>query len=250
VHVGELLADSPLHTLVLQRVGFGAAQVQWFIEGGATETEVLNRLLLNNNPLGDDGLTIISESMIISLQELHVSGCGVTSLSQDTMVNLVALAPSLRVLDLSDNEVGTHLGPLVTWLASYQDHHSLRTLNLNNVGLGDEGFAGLAPVMSVLQELYCSRNNIGSQGLETLLKLDSFILLKALDLSHNKVTEQGVHFLMDRFQQEQKRSLWNPNQRSSNIGKLVLAGNDLTPGAARSANAYAKIHLPLLQMIW
>merc|ERR1740121_1047214 len=131
-----------------------------------------------------------------------------------------------------------------------KDNFSLRSLELANCGLGDEGFFQLVPILGALTHLGVRSNGITSSGIEAVMGSPQMIQLKSLDLASNRIGEQGVHALTERFQQEHKRSLWNPKQLTSTIDTVILTGNDIPPGLAASTEAFLKIHNPLLTVVW
>jgi len=249
--IGQMIASSSLEMVLMTNMEFSEEEVQWFIDGGASDSESLHIWNLNLNPIGDNGLTFISECMPISLHELYLSNCGISPESKQTLVNLLALAPNLRILDLSVNELGSEaLADMVNWLALNEDQHSLRILNLNDTALEDEGFECTAPILGIIEELHVQKNKITSAGLKNVVNSQSLIQLQICDLSCNLIDEEGVHQLTERFQQEHKRSLWNPKQLTSNIDTLYLSKNDIPEAVAKSTDAFLKIHLPLMEVIW
>merc|ERR1712224_705209 len=102
----------------------------------------LQVMILNNNPVGDEGLGIIAECLSISLTDLSLSKCNLTANSQATLLNLVSLSPNLRSLDLSYNKLGSYgCADMVNWITQNEaDNFSLRSLELRNCDLGDDGF--------------------------------------------------------------------------------------------------------------
>jgi Ran GTPase-activating protein (RanGAP) involved in mRNA processing and transport len=210
-------------------------------------------MLLSNNPIGDEGLSIIAECLSIGLTELSLSKCALTAKSQSTLLNLVSLSPNLRSLDLSNNDLGPYgCADMVEWMTQNEkDNFSLRSLELGNCDIGDDGFFRLVPVMGALTYLGLRSNGITSAGLERVMRSNRRIQLKALDLAGNLIGEQGVHALTERFQQEHKRSLWNPKQLTSSIDTVILSNNmKIEEGLAKSTEAFLKIHNPLLSVVW
>merc|ERR1712203_550671 len=112
------------------------------LDHGAAETQDLQVMILNNNPVGDEGLGIIAECLSIGLTDLSLSNCGLTADSQATLLNLVSLSPNLRSLNLSNNDLGPNgCADMVMWMTQNErDNFSLRSLELANCHLGDEGF--------------------------------------------------------------------------------------------------------------
>merc|ERR1712151_574277 len=195
------IEHSRVLTMHLEDMGFTEMSIDDFLDHGAAETQDLQIMNLNKNPVGDEGLGIIAECLSIGLTDLSLSGCGLTSESQATLLNLVSLSPNLKSLDLSNNNLGpTGCSDMVTWMQQNEkDNFSLRSLELANCGLGDEGFFQLVPILGSLTYLGVRTNGVTSTGLEAVMNSNQMIQLKSLDLADNQIGEQGVHALTERF---------------------------------------------------
>eukprot|EP00928_Gymnodinium_smaydae_P061255 TRINITY_DN45388_c0_g1_i1.p1 TRINITY_DN45388_c0_g1~~TRINITY_DN45388_c0_g1_i1.p1 ORF type:complete len:976 (+),score=125.37 TRINITY_DN45388_c0_g1_i1:49-2976(+) len=251
--IGNAIEHSRILTMYLEDMGFNEGTIDDFLDHGAAETQDLQVMNLNGNPVGDEGLGIIAECLSIGLTDLSLSSCGLTYDSQATLLNLVSLSPNLQSLDLSNNELGpSGCADMVQWMAQNEkDNYSLRSLELANCDLGDEGFLQLVPVLGALTYLGVRSNNITSAGLEAVMNMSHMMIqLRSLDLADNKIGESGVHALTERFQQEHKRSLWNPKQLTSTIDQVILSNNLISNGLAMSTEAFLKIHNPLLTVVW
>merc|ERR1740123_587828 len=108
-----------------------------------------------------------------------------------------------------------------------RENFSLRSLELAGCHLGDAGFLALVPVMGSLHHLGVRANGITSGGLTQVMRSTQMIQLETLDLANNEIDEEGVHALTERFQQEHKRSLWNPKQLTSIIDRIILSNNHI-----------------------
>lgn len=250
--IGSAIEHSHILTMHLEDMGFNADSIDDFLDHGAAETQDLQVMVLNKNPVGDEGLTIIAECLSIGLTDLGISRCSLTSESHATLLNLVSLSPNLRSLDLSYNELGPHgCSDMVAWMTQNDtDSFSLRTLELAGCGLGDEGFVALMPVLGSLHYLGLRENGIKDAGMEVVLNSPTMVKLQVLDLGGNMIGEGGVHALTERFQQEHKRSLWNPKQLTSMIDTVILSDNKIAPSLAASTETFLKIHNPLMTVIW
>mmetsp|Transcript_30550 Transcript_30550/g.65822 ORF Transcript_30550/g.65822 Transcript_30550/m.65822 type:complete len:960 (+) Transcript_30550:76-2955(+) len=250
--IGAAIDESGLLTLMVEDMGLTETIVDEFLDHGASETQQLQVMMLSRNPIGDAGLAIIAECLSISLTDLALSGCGITGASQSMLLNLISLSPNLKSLDLSNN----YLGPkgctdMVMWMTENEkENFSLRSLEVSGCGLGDDGFCKLLPVLDALTYLGARDNGITSAGLITVMTSTQMIQLQCLDLAGNQIGEPGVHALTERFQQEHKRSLWNPKQLTSTIETVNLSNNDISSALAASTEAFLKIHNPLLTVIW
>lgn len=252
-HIGSAIEHSKVLTMFLSNMGFTEMSIDDFLDHGNAETQDLQVMILNDNPVGDEGLGIIAECLSIGLTDLSLSNCLLTAASQATLLNLVSLSPNLKSLDLSNNDLGpTGCSDMVTWMQQNEkDNFSLRSLELANCGLGDDGFFRLVPILGSLTYLGAEGNGITSAGLDAVMNSNQVVMkLKVLDLADNLIGEQGVHALTERFQQEHKRSLWNPRQLTSSIDKVILTNNRIERSLAMSTEAYLKIHNPLLNVVW
>merc|ERR1719171_3171768 len=131
-----------------------------------------------------------------------------------------------------------------------KEQFSLRSLELACCNLGDDGLLKLVPILGALNYLGLRANQITDIGLETVMNSNQMIQLTTLDLAENLIGELGVHALTERFQQEHKRSLWNPKQLTSTIDKVILSDNHISKGLAMSTECFLKIHNPLLTVVF
>lgn len=252
-HIGSAIEHSKVLTLYLQDMNFTEKSIDEFLDHGNAETQDLQVMILNDNPVGDEGLGIIAECLSIGLTDLSLSNCKLTAASQATLLNLVSLSPNLKSIDLSNNNLGpTGCSDMVTWMMQNEkENFSLRSVELANCGLGDDGFYRLVPILGSLTYLGARSNGITSAGLDAVMNSNQVVMkMKVLDLADNLIGEQGVHALTDRFQQEHKRSLWNPRQLTSSIDKVILTNNRIEHSLALSTDAYLKIHNPLLNVVF
>jgi Ran GTPase-activating protein (RanGAP) involved in mRNA processing and transport len=251
-HVGSAIEHSKVLKMYLEDMCFNESSIDDFLDHGAAESQDLQVMILNNNPVGDEGLGIIAECLSIGLTELSLSNCNLTAHSQATLLNLVSLSPNLKSLNLSHNNLGPHgCSDMVAWMTQNEkEQFSLRSLELASCGLGDEGLLQLVSILGSLNYLGVRDNGITSAGLEAVMNSNQMIQLNTLDLANNAIGEQGVHALTERFQQEHKRSLWNPKQLTSTIDVVILTNNQISKGLAMSTECFLKIHNPLLTVHW
>jgi len=251
-HVGSAIEHSKVLKMYLEDMEFNETSIDDFLDHGAAESQDLQVMILNNNPVGDEGLGIIAECLSIGLTELSLSNCNLTASSQATLLNLVSLSPNLKSLNLSHNNLGPHgCSDMVAWMTQNEkEQFSLRSLELASCGLGDEGLLQLVSILGSLNYLGVRDNQITSAGLEAVMNSNQMIQLNTLDLANNLIGEQGVHALTERFQQEHKRSLWNPKQLTSTIDVVILTNNQISKGLAMSTECFLKIHNPLLTVHW
>ncbi|CAK8991010.1 unnamed protein product [Durusdinium trenchii] len=251
-HIGKAIEHSRVLTLQLEEMGLTADSMMDFLDQGAAETQDLQELMLNKNPIGDEGLAIIAESLSIGLKNLRISHCGLTHNSQAILLSLVSLSPNLQRLDLSYNDLGPKgCADMVKWMdQNDKESFSLCFLELSGCNLADEGFQLLVPIMGSLRYLGVRDNGITSAGLQGVMSANKMVKLQTLDLEGNHIGEPGLHALTERFQKEHKRSLWNPKQLTSMIDLVILRNNDISPALAASTEAFVKIYNPLMTILW
>jgi len=251
-HIGSAIEHSKVLKMYLEDMGLSDLSIDDFLDHGAAETQDLQVMILNKNPVGDKGLGIIAECLSIGLTDLCLSNCELTKSSQATLLNLVSLSPNLRSLDLSYNDLGAHgCSHMVVWMTQNErEQFSLRSLELAHCNLGDEGLLRLVPVLGALTYVGVRGNNITSAGLEAVMNSNQMIQLKTMNLADNQIGELGVHALTERFQQEHKRSLWNAKQLTSTIDTVILTNNQISNALAKSTECFLKIHNPLLTVVW
>jgi len=250
--LGLAIQQSRVLIVHIEDMGFDHSSVDDYMKHREAEMQELQVMRLSHNPIGDIGLAAISDNLSIGLVELSLASCGFTGKSKEPLKTLVSMSPNLRTLDLSKNDLGPNgCCSMISWMGQCEAvNFSLRNLELADCNLGDEGFLSFLPVLGLVSYLGMSGNRVTSAGLEAVMSSQQMIQLRCLDLSRNGIGEQGVHALTERFQQEHKRSLWNPKQLTSSIDQVILTDNPIPPGLAASTDAYLKIHNPLLNVVW
>jgi len=251
-HIGAAIEHSKVLVLRLEAVGLSGRCLDDFLDHGAAETQELQVLALSRNAVGDEGLVIISECLSIGLMDLALSECNLTVASQATLLNLVSLSPNLRRLDLSNNDLGpTACMDMVAWMTrNAKECYSLRWLELANCNLGDEGLIQLVPIMASLTYLGVRENGITSLGLVAVMTANHMMQLDSLDLSSNKIDDDGVLALTERFQKEHKKAQYVPKQLNSTIDTVILADNPVSTSFKTSIEAFMRVHNPLLTVVW
>lgn len=103
-----------------------------------------------------------------------------------------ALVASLRTLDLSQNPIGDEG---VEALARGAPLGLLDALSLRGVGLTDRGLARLASARWAPSSLSLGDNAIGDEGARALAASPACARLRRLDLAGNGLTDEGVEAL-------------------------------------------------------
>ncbi|MGL4551645.1 MAG: TIGR02996 domain-containing protein [Gemmataceae bacterium] len=147
----------------------------------------LRCLLLHGNDLGDDVFGPLAHAGLSRLEELYLSGSGVTELGVQRLADRDALG-TLTVLDLRDDALG---GGSVRALARWACAPTLRTLFVVNNRLGPAAAADLAWRLPALERLYLNHNAIGDDGAQALA--DSPLQqLRELDVRYGDIRDPGL----------------------------------------------------------
>ena len=155
----------------------------------------LKVLLLHDNRFGDAGLITLCAGLI--------------------RATLRGVTCSLEVLGLSFNHVGPAGAEALSAALSRGALPHLQRLNLNNNPLGNQGITALAPALRK-QRALCDVDlmacNISDKGVAAMcagLVKGDFGLLHMVDLTNNKVTEQGCASLLSCLEQGWLPSLYS-----------------------------------------
>ena len=180
---------------------------------------------LCGNNLGVSGLQalekVVSDDWLANLEYLDLSGC----LTDDANTNAAALetflkalencCPNLCTLDLSNNNLGTPgASILAEVIKSYRLDNEisphewgwswLKSVNLNNTKLGDEGLCALIKILEGscwFEELYLQSNGIHATGAQCLAESMNCSVVVArdilwdechLDLEDNQLGVEGI----------------------------------------------------------
>lgn len=185
------------------------------IELLATHAHVQNltKLDLGECKLGHTGVQLLCISPYltklesIKLQNARIGAGVVPSLTR------AEFADQLRVLDLSDNYLGTRgaalLGQPHVW-------KSLESLRVKNCGLGPDGVRALFEhphAFPKLRSLNLEYNDIQGQGLRHLVNSPVISQLRSLNLGYNKIGGDGLKILLHDKRASDLKQLavhWNP----------------------------------------
>ncbi|XP_062394323.1 protein NLRC5-like [Sardina pilchardus] len=189
----------------------------------------LKELDMSNNKLEDEGLLEISVGLLedpkCQLETLRLADCNLSDWPCEIVADILQSPNSLIELDLSHNDLkGCGVPFLSKGLCS--PHSKLQTLRLCDCGISDDGYVCLALALminpSCVKELDMSNNNPGESAYKLLsatledpyrkveaLQLNQYHLsktsckmfasllqrttsLKVLDMSNNKVEDEGL----------------------------------------------------------
>ncbi|XP_062479352.1 NACHT, LRR and PYD domains-containing protein 6 isoform X2 [Pezoporus occidentalis] len=129
--------------------------------------------LAGNKDLGDEGVRMLCEGLRRGagpLRELRLGGCSITAAGCRALASVLAAAPGLALLDLSDNAVGDG-GVRELCAALRGPGRGLRKLELWQCGLTElscETLAAVLPDSPSLAELHLGGNAVGDGGVKRL----------------------------------------------------------------------------------
>ena len=146
----------------------GAAYVSWLLY-------FIKSLRLSSNPIGDTGVSLISEAVreTAALKTLILYYCNFTSRGAEDLSNALAQNSSLEKLDISNNNLGdegiSHVAEAL------KQNEKLKELWMDDCGLSDKGAASLASALRVnnsLKVLHIGgpRGSLTEGGLSTITK--------------------------------------------------------------------------------
>lgn len=154
-------------------------------------------LLLHGNPLGDEGI----KKLVNSILDIHqASSQKEAEAQQEITKGEVTKACVLKELDLGDTDIGDEG---IRYVASLLENETnLRTLNLNgNTKVTYSGWKRLAKALKknkTLKTLTLDFNKIGDEGVAVLVNcLKVNTSLTTLDLESTGLTEEGGKQLVD-----------------------------------------------------
>lgn len=139
-------------------------------------TEVMKNLqiiYLNNNPLGSDGLTVLSQGLKgkTNLLEIYLSQCELGNEGLYAFGEALLHNKSLYRLDMSNNSISS--AGLAAFSRSFINNSTLKLLYFNHNLIGDQGLKSFTDCFkhySGLEKLYLSNNRITHEGLKFFAK--------------------------------------------------------------------------------
>ncbi|XP_034559048.1 NACHT, LRR and PYD domains-containing protein 3-like [Notolabrus celidotus] len=171
------LEESPLYrleTLRLSGCNLSERSCASLASVLSPQSSSLRELDLSNNILQDSGVTLLSvglRSPHCKLETLSLTGCQITEEGCASLASALSSNPSLRELDLSNNDLQDS-GVKLLSAGLRSPHCKLETLSLSGCLITEEGCASLASAMSSnpshLRELDLSYNHPGDSGVEQL----------------------------------------------------------------------------------
>jgi len=229
---GAILHGSNLTCLHLTENKIGTVGVKALTRAVA-ETEALRRADIcygNHQQLGAGvGVAITpgrnSRSTIQTIQELYVGGTCMESAGFLSVSNMVLTNLSLRVLDLSDNDLEDRDIALFSQSITQNRAVPFEVLNFSFNSISCTGVECLMNAVwgsKTLRELRLDNNKVKDRGAQLAAVVLTSIQLKVLDLGFNRITTAGVKALM--------KSL----SETSSLTSLTLSGIPLDLPASKA----------------
>lgn len=178
---------------------------------GHPSLKILN---MNNSKIGDQGVTQLVESLLLntSITNLSLSSCQMNNASVKELKKYIETTSTLTHLDLSQNNIDN--AGLVLLSESLALNKTLKYLNLSSNQIGDEG---LSPFVNSLLKnskitiphLLLKNNQISDPGCNEIASLISGYKLTEIDLSHNRIGNDGAEALSNALLQNKTTTVMN-----------------------------------------
>lgn len=188
-----LLAASP-HARRLRRVGIANNAIGAEGAAGFAQLPALVSLDVTQTSLDN-----VVDWLVPAMPRLHTLAIGRNALDAKAIEALLATAPALTSLDVSHNPLERAGARVLAGASS-----PLRYLNLDSVGLDDEGLEALAsaPNLQTLEALRIQSNRLGPRSADLLMETAHLPALRQLSIyANNQISRTRAHAIMRRFAQ-------------------------------------------------
>jgi hypothetical protein len=215
----------------------------------------LQSLILDNNPLGDEGWKELATWYLPALTRLDLRNTGGCDPGYLALASSQGL-PHLSALDLSRNHptsIGAKCLADAIWLASLNRLElsptrptlgdegicailsSPRVRNLVELGLSDAGIGAkavqaLAGCAARLQSLNLSSNDVGTEGIAVLAQSEILSNIKYLNLSLCKLRDEGAALLAHHLSTTALRTLLLTGNQLTSTGIAYFATSPIANG--------------------
>lgn len=179
------------------------------LAGALASMNKLQEFLLSGTSLGNKGAWSLEKVLqgMINLYKLILIDNDIGDQELSVLMNVLPSMIKLQELVISNRDNKKYVNKIeaqgVAWLSKALKHMAeLRKLDLSGNNIGNEGIKSLMEILAAyvpnLQELDLSSNNIGSEGIKELGKvLPRIVNLQQLDLSNNKLKNEGAEFIAE-----------------------------------------------------
>lgn len=195
--------------------------------GALADNAHVDRVLLGNNVVGDDGAARIASFLRSGRSRVrvwYIAGNEIDARGLDPLCDALRHAPEVNGLWLKRNPVGPDgAAPIAELLRA---DPPIETLDLVNTGLLDEGALRVIDALASnhhLRHLYLGTNGLGPAVAEPLARyLADHDRLVSLYVDCNRLGDEGALVLADGL------------RRSRHLRRLSLASNRIGPAGARA----------------
>ena len=232
----------------------------------------IQKLDMANNYVSDDGMAIISDTLMISesLKEVNLNGNSITQQGAKSLSEATQVTKILQILDLSCNKISDDGAAAIS--DSLKINVSLQELNLADNDITHEGAKKISEAIrmtATLQKLDLAYNRISDDGAAAIsdsLKIN--VSLQVLDLQWNHITNEGGIKIAEAIQVNkalQKLQLYsneisddgaaaigNSLKINVSLQELNLGGNKISDDGAAAISDSLKINISLqeLNLAW
>jgi uncharacterized protein (TIGR02996 family) len=175
--------------LVLDANRLGVAQARAL---GAPSLRGLRRLLLSDNPLGDEGAAALADLESLSnLEALALANCQIQNVDGTLPLSRSPHLRRLLYLGLGSNELR---GWTLRGLARASGLDALKTLSLASCAIDEDGACALTagPLLARLPKLDIARNQLGDVGAAVLARSPHLAGVRDLNLGWNQIGNAGL----------------------------------------------------------
>jgi hypothetical protein len=154
----------------------------------------LHRLVLNHNPIGDQGAQrLASAAHLAGLEALSLSATGMTSAGIEAITSSPNLA-SLRHLELNGVFGAKRNAEMIAGAAGFAGLTSISLGALDIGAIGEAGDTGLLRLarMPNIRQLVMVRAGITDRGLKMIARSPNLGPLSTLDVGWNEATDEGI----------------------------------------------------------
>lgn len=162
------------------------------------------------------------------MRELFIGGCDLSMEGCQAVSDMIASNTSLRVISLSDNNIGdSEAAVLAKALSANKDEFSLEALQLsfNNLTcIGVESLMNSIWGSKTLKEVRLDNNKIGDRGAQLVAVVLTSTDLEILDIGFNNITSVGMKALMKLIAENKSlKSLSISGNRLDTVGSKAVA---------------------------
>lgn len=162
-----------------------------------TSCQTIKMLIIKHNPIGNNGLRVISESLLVnkSLVKLSLVNIGATSL--DDLVKNLECNQNLKFIDLSLNNFSNQYNvvPLRNLLALRLYKIVMSKCNLSNTDFNNNLAYDINTINLTLND-----NNVDDHSVQILSESFPSSRLKYLNLCNNQITQEGIKNISDNIE--------------------------------------------------